>query len=340
MRRLLGRAWIAAAVALGCVSGGPASPATAQANDPLPLLELVGPSGTGRLYTLSRSEAATAVSDYGMQLQPPRVGYLRARPFADSVELYRLDANDGPWLVTASASERDSLVSSGRFVYQGVLGYSHRSSQPGTARLMRYSIDGEWRVAFESDGPALVSAGYRVDGSLGYAEVSPSAPPPPQADRDGDGFAPPADCMDNDATVWPGAPEIPGNGIDDDCAGGDAPVRITATVKSGWRVTRAGARVVRLRVIDAPVDARVTVRCLPGKRCRFKRRSTVVGDDGAANLRRLVRRRLMPVGTTLEVRIVAPGAIGKVVRYRIRRGQIPDGRRLCLPPAARTPERC
>ena len=40
-------------------------------------------------------------------------------------------------------------------------------------------------------------------------------------DRDGDGVSPPADCMDTNSTVWPGAPEIPGNGIDDDCSGGD-----------------------------------------------------------------------------------------------------------------------
>src|ERR1700741_4875247 len=89
----------------------PASPAAAQANDPVPLLELVASSGTGRLYTLSRDEAADAVRRHGMQLQPLRTVYLRARPFAGSVELYRLDAKDGPWLVTASAEERDSLVS-------------------------------------------------------------------------------------------------------------------------------------------------------------------------------------------------------------------------------------
>ena len=87
-----------------------------------------------------------------MQLQPARTGYLRSRPFADSIALYRLNAKDGPWLVTASASERDSLVASGRFEYEGVLGYSHRTAQPGTARLWRYSKPGEWRVAFDSSG--------------------------------------------------------------------------------------------------------------------------------------------------------------------------------------------
>ena len=253
----MGGAVMVAAVVVACIGAGSVSPAAAEANEPVPLLELVAPSGTGRLYTLSRTEAARAVSEYGMQLQPPRTGYLRAQPFADSVALYRLNAKDGPWLVTASASERDSLVSSGRFVYEGVLGYTHRTAKPGTARLWRYSKPGEWRVAFDSSGPTLVKAGYKVDGSLGYADVGPSQPPPPAADRDGDGSAPPADCRDNNATVFPGAPEIPGNGIDDDCAGGDAPALIAASVKHAWRVTRAGARVLRLRVADAPKGATV-----------------------------------------------------------------------------------
>jgi Putative metal-binding motif len=338
MKRVMGRAVVAAAVAAGCVGAGPAGPAAAQANDPHPLLELVSADGTGRLYTLSRGEAANAVSNHGLQLQPPSVGYLRALPFADALELYRLKERGGPWLVTASPSERDSLVSSGRFIYEGVIGYSFRAPQPGTAELWRYSKAGEWRVAFDSSGPQLVRAGYRVDGSLGYAEVAPPGPAP-AVDRDGDGISPPADCADNNATVWPGAPEIPGNGLDDDCAAGDAPARITAGVKNGWRVNRKFARVRRLRVVDAPAGATASVRCI-GKRCKFKRRKATVRSNGTANLRRLVPRRRVPVGTTLEVRIVAPNSIGKVVRFPIKPRRVPDGRTLCLPPGAKKPKRC
>jgi Putative metal-binding motif len=334
------RAVIAAAVVVGCVGLSPASPAAGQANDPMPLLELVTASGTGRLYTLSQTEAAGAVSQFGMKLQPA-IGYIRPRPFAGSIELHRLDAKDGPWLLTASAAERDQLVASGRYVYQGVLGHTYGAAQPGTALLWRFSKPGEWRVAFDSSGPELVGAGYKVDGPLGYAYVSPpgAAPPPGAADLDGDGIPPPADCMDNNNTVWPGAPDIPGNGIDDDCAGGDAPARITAAVKHTWRVSRAGARVLRLRVVDAPAGARVKVRCL-GERCRFKSRKAKVRRNGAADLRRLVRSRLIPVGTTLEVRILARNAIGKVVRFKIKPLKIPDGRGLCLPPGAKKPQSC
>jgi hypothetical protein len=169
-----------------------------------------------------------------------------------------------------------------------------------------------------------------------------SSPPKPApttpADRDGDGFDETKDCRDNNATVWPGAREVPGNGIDDDCAGGDQPARITAGIKNVWRATGKGARVLKLRVRDAPAGAAVEVRCL-GRRCGFKRREATVAANGTADLTRLVRRRLPP-GTTLEVRIIAPNTIGKVVRYEIKSGKVPDGRTLCLPPGAKKPKRC
>jgi hypothetical protein len=41
----------------------------------------------------------------------------------------------------------------------------------------------------------------------------------PQVDDDGDGYSPPADCDDNDAEINPGASEVIGDGIDNNCDG-------------------------------------------------------------------------------------------------------------------------
>jgi len=150
----------------------PAARADAQSSDPLPLLDLVQGDGTGRLYTLSQEEAATATAQHGMALQPVRTGYVRAYPFPGSQPLHRLRAVvDGARLVTPSESERASLVASGRFAYEGVIGHVYAAAHPGLTQLLRLSKAGEWRLALAPDAPALVAAGYRIDGTAGYVEA-------------------------------------------------------------------------------------------------------------------------------------------------------------------------
>jgi len=43
-------------------------------------------------------------------------------------------------------------------------------------------------------------------------------------DADGDRYSPPDDCNDDDASVYPGADELPGDGIDSNCDGADNPI--------------------------------------------------------------------------------------------------------------------
>jgi len=59
-------------------------------------------------------------------------------------------------------------------------------------------------------------------GAALLAAARPVAARPP-VDMDGDGFAAPFDCKDYDAGVYPGAPEICGDGLDQDCSGADLP---------------------------------------------------------------------------------------------------------------------
>jgi serine protease AprX len=58
-------------------------------------------------------------------------------------------------------------------------------------------------------------------------EDVPPPPPPGPTDNDNDGFADDVDCDDADASIHPGAVEISGDGIDQDCNGYDLNLRIT-----------------------------------------------------------------------------------------------------------------
>ncbi len=94
---------------------------------------------------------------------------------------------------------------------------------------------GAWGVSMtltEPDGPGPVDPTYNddvdlwcsgvtpMDNGLDYA--SPGLPNiycPDYADGDGDGAYLIEDCDDTNPAIYPGAPEVPGDGVDDDCDG-------------------------------------------------------------------------------------------------------------------------
>jgi hypothetical protein len=142
--------------------------AEGRVTDPVPLLELRTADG-GWFWTLSQAEAASAVTQYGMTLLSTRLGYLRRQSFSGSQPVYRLRVTTrSAYLLTASASERDSLVASGNFVYEGVAGYAWASQAPGTAVLWRMNNGSEWRVVPDAQRAAFAGLGYSTDGPLGY----------------------------------------------------------------------------------------------------------------------------------------------------------------------------
>ncbi|MEV6301140.1 glycoside hydrolase family 99-like domain-containing protein [Actinoplanes sp. NPDC051861] len=158
----------------GAEQQAPENPVVGQnaVDDPVPLLGLTNPDGV-HLYTLSRSEADTAVAKHGLRYDSGTSGYLRQAAFTGSQPLHRL-ARTGTagWLVTASAGERNALVASGRFRYEGVLGHASVKQTMGTQMLWRFSNGREWRMAFDQpygNGEELLRNGYKRDGPLGYA---------------------------------------------------------------------------------------------------------------------------------------------------------------------------
>jgi arylsulfatase A-like enzyme len=71
-------------------------------------------------------------------------------------------------------------------------------------------------------------------------------------DHDGDGFSARfggGDCDDTRADVYPGADDVPGNGVDENCEGGDAKASATPTASAGSAGAPSAAPI-------APVEAR------------------------------------------------------------------------------------
>ena len=95
--------------------------------------------------------------------------------------------------------------------------------------------------------------GAVADGSLGMRSLLGAARR--ATDGDGDGFSARfggGDCDDRRADVYPGAEDVPGDGVDGNCEGGDAKGATAATAEVGGTAGAAGSA-------DAPI-AKVTPR--------------------------------------------------------------------------------
>ncbi|GAA0588563.1 hypothetical protein HPO96_03145 [Kribbella sandramycini] len=175
MRRTLGLLVLSAALLASTLVLTGEKPATAaiRPTHPQPLVELVAPHGTGRLYTADPQEldAATAA---GYRRQPGALAAVDREPKAGSIPLYRLKptTNATRWLFTTSPDERDTLVRKG-WTDEDIAGYVNAEPAPGLVQLRRFTNGKEWRLALEPRTAELLKAGYTLDGPVGY--VRPTA---------------------------------------------------------------------------------------------------------------------------------------------------------------------
>ena len=173
-------------------------------------------------------------------------------------------------------------------------------------------------------------------------------------DADGDGFAArPAgnDCDDANLLVNPSATEVRGNLVDEDCKGGAAPyLRVGSNVLLDFlyghnvRTRRSGfiaPRVVRRPRGPLPAGLIVDVRC-NGRGCPFGSRTyKPIAGAGSVRLRGLDRVGLGD-GARVEVRIIVPGRIGRVLAYTMhwRASKPPKPVVSCLYPGTSSPRAC
>jgi hypothetical protein len=110
------------------------------------------------------------------------------------------------------------------------------------------------------------------------------------------------------------------------------------------KATRSGIRINRFTV-EAPIGARVEVRCRGGG-CprRGQIRKVRERSNPQAKQTRLLRfrrfERRLRARAALRIFVTKPGAIGKYTSFRIRKGNAPKRRDLCMLPGAKLPSRC
>ncbi|TDD22032.1 hypothetical protein [Nonomuraea diastatica] len=178
--RLTRPAGLGLAVTLGAtLSLGVATPssatagtsATSAAGKRAKLYELVTKDG-GFFYTSSASERDAAVGKHGWKVTRTPLYYLSRAPFRGGKPLYRLRwTKKASYIVTASVAERERLVTSGRFRYDGVLGYAPASAGAGgEVKVFRLTGENRWRLAIASHTRKILAnePGWKLDGPLLY----------------------------------------------------------------------------------------------------------------------------------------------------------------------------
>jgi hypothetical protein len=125
--------------------------------------------------------------------------------------------------------------------------------------------------------------------------------------------------------------------------------RVTSKVKISWGVTPTRTYLIKLKVRKVPKGGKARVTCKPKKKCPFKKVSSKKRRKRTITLFKSVKtskvssmkKRTFRPGARVQLRITAPGYIGKVVKYKLKRDKVPVGRELCLPVGKKKPRaRC
>ena len=101
-----------------------------------------------------------------------------------------------------------------------------------------------------------------------------------------------ADCDDLDRHVHPGAPEVPNDGVDQDCNGADAAGRLSAVVGFSWTKHGSSIKVKTLQVTEAPPGATVTVTCSGKRKGCPKPKTFTTSAKGSVSMTKMFRKRL------------------------------------------------
>ena len=163
-------------------------------------------------------------------------------------------------------------------------------------------------------------------------------PNTPAVDADQDNVPAGTDCDDFNNQIYPGAPEVVGDGRDQDCNGADAAGRVSALVAFRDDST---SKATKFKTCGSPrrrPGASVLVSCKGKRKGCPKTRTFTTNSKGSVSLSKMFRKRLR-VGAVIDVAVTTPNAVGKVRRLTIRRKEV-KARTLCLTPGTVDPAPC
>jgi 6-phosphogluconolactonase (cycloisomerase 2 family) len=300
----------------------------------------IGPAG-GRVY----SAAATGDAIAGFARDPAGsplsfLGCVGADASGPCTSAGSTAAFDSPVALAVSPDGRNlySAASTGEAI--GVLGIAPPACAPlGASTAFGAAVQLKLSCPEPDGDPVTYSVGAAGQGGLsGFDPAGGTVVYTPNAGFSGaDGFQFGASDIDGGSTagasIAVAAPPVT-----------TPPQRITSPIRNRWAAGPRRTRIIQLRARFVPGNATVEVRCSAPKRlgrraCPFKRKSARPKADGATVDLRLLfgRHDRLRVGVRVQIRITAPGAIGKVVTYTMRRSKLPKSVARCLPVGATKP---
>lgn len=160
-------------------------------------------------------------------------------------------------------------------------------------------------------------------------------------DADHDGYFANADCNEANPGINPGAKEIVGNTVDENCDGIVAKFPTLATdVSISFLFFKHYTKLTSLVLTKAVKGSEVKLTCHGGG-CPFKTKTTAVKKSKRKlSVTKLVVKGRFARGAKLVLRITHPGDIGKLITLSFRNGHAPKKKTQCLAPGKTKPTHC
>ena len=222
------------------------------------------------------------------------------------------------------------------------------------------ALNGASGVAVRPNGSHLYVAALFASAVSRFSIAPPPPPPTPPAtpappapqvvapaggiDGDKDGFFAGQDCNDANPAIRPGAVEVRGNRLDENCDGLAEPFPTLASgVVNKWDVKGTRLKLTALQITQQfPKGMKVEISC-KGVKCPLKTKTLKAGKvrRGAASVISSLsaKQRRFSAGQTVEVRVSAPNFNTKVARFVLRKDKIPTTQPFCVLPGQTKPQK-